>query len=213
MQCGLDSALWYHVRRALLLLEHRSTRITDDLSTVLDSSFTRRVSSLSEPHNPYNILGSIRRTEGAKYSVRHDRIFALLGLWPQNFAALIKVDYSLPIFDVFCSVCTACIARYKKVCFLSFCDIGEHEDNPGKPSLVPNWSGRLGVQQMLNGFADGDFACEIVPHVTISALALLGVVCDSVEVVSESAPIDGDTTPTLRRWNHSSSLLRSTTNV
>lgn len=117
MLLGNTTAEWYAVRRALLCLD---TKL--DTNTVLSRKLLQSRAALSISNSGTHVFNIISRTREASCLLEHDRIFAVLGLCRPDLASRIRVDYSVPVVDLFKNVCEATMELYDNLDFLAHCE-------------------------------------------------------------------------------------------
>ncbi|KAF2246312.1 hypothetical protein BU26DRAFT_65795 [Trematosphaeria pertusa] len=197
-QCGSSSISWYSLRRALQNLHLRGeAEFGQFLPESLRSS--RAFFSRNQLHDLETLL---ERTKLAKFSVGHDRIFALFGFLDPAFVARINADYALPVEHLFKDVCRAWNAHNGEIYFLDFCEPPEEACDSTEmdlPSWVPNWLRCSDLEGFKPGFASGTAGSGSVTF-TDRELLVYGVKCATVEEVGAPAPLQGSIKPVLRMW-------------
>lgn len=176
VQCGSHAIPWYSLRRALANL---CTRGEVEFGSILPDSLLSQRRGLAVVEESYLVSYLLWCTQEAQYSVDHDRIFALIGLLDPGLVALINIDYSLPVVDVFKNVCQAIIDHYADLSFLSFCERFEEErehEEMNCPSWIPNWL-RCSKERLGPTFASGSSGCDLVACLDGRQLAVFGVLC------------------------------------
>jgi hypothetical protein len=94
LQCGYDVISWNLIRRTILRLTRKNPPLPS-----LRRALRRCRDSLCWPrYTPLDLLAS---NTSQKCTDPRDRIYAILGLVPEQFAKLINIDYSLGPTDIF----------------------------------------------------------------------------------------------------------------
>ncbi|KAF1961212.1 HET-domain-containing protein [Byssothecium circinans] len=200
IQCGSRSALWYFVRRDILLLNDRRQRGDVEITDKLPRSLLSTRAGLCKPSTQSRLLDILEGTQNAQYSREHDRIFALFGIMDPGFTALVKADYTLPITDLFVSMCLSYFNYYGNLSLLVHCYKGHADFAPNQPSWVPNFLKLPPLKRFISGFASGESGSGSTDHGDGLELTVFGVLCGQVQQRSIPAPMEGDIVGTLRSW-------------
>ncbi|OAL43523.1 hypothetical protein IQ07DRAFT_580167 [Pyrenochaeta sp. DS3sAY3a] len=179
LQCGQDTILWTHIRRAILAIRSHVPAVHAQLQGAL-----QRLYHLCVDYHGQNSIVLLEYARNSECSEPRDKVFALLGLFPYAFSRNIKPQYTLPVQEVYKQ------AFFAYVEGTSSLDPFLYAGNRSSPSWLPDWSARTGVHGLPSAsVASGHSAAQVTP-VGKNTLEVTGVLHDTIEDVLTDLPQD-----------------------
>ena len=185
VQCGFDEVRWTVFWRAILCIHNKA-----NLPTIIFRERCRHVSFLTADADvhPMSIMLDLGRSKGC--ADPRDKVYGLLGLTGPLFNASVKVNYSLPVEQVYKDIFLAHTSITKRLELLKHCVVARR--SLGGPSWVPDWSetnfaAPVISEQLATGLSKAYFS-YVVPDI----LQVIGLRCTAVRAVSTAAPMEID---------------------
>ncbi|GAB1314452.1 Heterokaryon incompatibility protein 6, OR allele [Madurella fahalii] len=131
LQCGFDEIPWPMFRSAVLCLKEKNQVFTPDITPLLRQVFPLCLEWRDESF-PLMLNAILQR----KCTDEKDFVYALLGLVPSKFAALIVPDYRLSCGEIYKGVFLKHLKYTGRLELLAF---GGRGGELGAPTWTPNW--------------------------------------------------------------------------
>lgn len=213
LQCGSTTVLWRDVRKAIIVLCLRDFEGANELWDVMDFDHLEYLWLFCFSNHNDNFTKLISRTNRAKYTVLHDRIFALLGLLPEEFVENVTANYSLPIEEVFRDVCLAQVGCSDSLDFLQQADrLVEEASALDLPSWIPDFT-QIPKRHLIIGFATGRSHCGAVHCNEDLQLQVSAVFCGTIKCLGQTVPnqeASNDWESIISDWEEILSTTRNT---
>lgn len=179
VQCGQAIILWYHVRRAFLQVYKLSAGLPQFSTPLLKT----KIYHLYRISNALTTLDSDKlfyMTSNCECSDPRDKIFAILGLLPRNFASSIELAYGAAAEKVYMQSYLAFIGVTHRLTLLG--SLSSKKVMSTRPSWVPDFD-QLEHERMISfyNFASSLTAAEVL-YKAPNELHVTGVISDTVAV-------------------------------
>lgn len=134
--CGLESISAEDLRLAVCIW---SARNADDQTKEALNTLGSKVLRTLDTGFARTLDGLLASARDAKCSDPRDKVYGVLGMLANGEdASAVKVDYAMPVVDLYTMVVRVCVGRYRDLRILSYC-----RPNDAKlqlPTWVPDWT-------------------------------------------------------------------------
>lgn len=178
IQCGYDEVAWVVFRRAVIRLRVGSQVISPEFK--LRITFADQLAFYQLGHPLWRLTNG---TGERKCFEPRDKIYALLGVAPQEYTREIIVDYKRPVGEVYRDAFIAHLNTFNNLSLLAHCCITGR--NFEMPSWVPDWSAeKSSVLYTLDGFFASGQSYAHATFISPGILEVHGTLCATVKRVA-----------------------------
>ena len=194
LQCGRDQIRWTVFWRAVLCIHNK-----ERLPSVIFRERCRHIAYLTAEATrfPMSILLDLSRSK--ECTDPRDKVYGVLGLTAPLFNASIKVDYSLPVEQVYKDAFLAHTGVTLRLELLKHCNLPKQSTRG--PSWVPDWSKAEFTAPILSEQISSGLSRAHFKYVSPNVLNVMGVRCTTAQKVSAAASMEIDKTLSIvREW-------------
>lgn len=176
VQCGSCTIPWSMLRKAMLALAAKVGLPAD-----LRHFSTSYIPALKSPANN---LGYLSWVTNRQCHDPRDKVYGLLGLMSHDVVSEIKLDYALPVHDVYKSAFLSLVRTSRRLELLQYCSL-DHRLREG-PSWIPNWNAtarKFGTRPISHPYIAQYSTTAHAKPIDHAILEVVGSKCATVESV------------------------------